>query len=53
MRSNQLCIDIDECSENSHNCHVNAKCTDMEGSFFCTCILGYTGNGTYCQGYCT
>jgi hypothetical protein len=50
MRSNELCIDIDECFEDSHNCHVNAKCTDTEGSFFCTCTSGYSGNGTYCQG---
>ena len=45
-------LDIVECSANSHNCHVNATCTNRVGSFFCTCNIGYTGNGSYCQGWC-
>ena len=45
-------IDIDECTENQHDCDKNAICTNAEGSFRCDCIGGYTGNGTSCQGKC-
>ena len=40
--------DINECDNNEHNCHVNANCTDTDGSFLCTCHSGYEGNGTNC-----
>ena len=42
--------DIDECLNGTHNCHKNSYCTNVNGSFYCTCNLGYMGNGTYCQG---
>ena len=42
--------DINECSEGSHDCHGNAACTDVSGSFVCSCNNGYTGNGKQCQG---
>ena len=45
-----LCIDIDECSEESSNeCDVNAECTNTEGST-CKCRDGYVGNGEICSG---
>ena len=43
-------IDIDECSLSIDNCDLNANCTNTDGSFFCTCNGGYTGNGTTCAG---
>ena len=43
-------LEIDECTESSHNCDVNATCIDTKDSFHCVCNAGYTGNGTYCQG---
>jgi hypothetical protein len=43
-------IDIDECSTNTHNCDINAICTDTNRSFICDCINGYTGDGQSCQG---
>lgn len=46
--------DVDECALNEDNCHDTlATCTDVvggEGSFQCTCIPGYTGDGVTCTG---
>lgn len=39
---------INECIENTHNCHKNAVCTDTEESFSCKCKLGFKGNGVTC-----
>lgn len=32
----------------SNYCDVNAVCTNTDGSFDCTCNVGYTGDGTEC-----
>ena len=42
-------IDEDECSLNG-TCLENATCTNIPGSFVCTCNNGFTGNQTYCEG---
>ena len=42
--------DVDECILGEHTCHVNANCTDTDGSFNCTCREGYEGNGFNCTG---
>jgi len=42
--------DVDECVLNTHNCHVNANCTNTLGSFICTCKTGYSGSGVTCNG---
>jgi hypothetical protein len=39
--------DIDECL--SDPCHINANCSDNEGSYDCQCIVGYSGNGFNCS----
>ncbi|XP_020608974.1 uromodulin-like [Orbicella faveolata] len=54
------CEDINECHVNSlsqehvdkysHNCHVDANCTNTKGSFYCTCHTGYSGDGVTCIG---
>ena len=41
-------LDIDECLTNP--CDANANCNNTDGSYGCTCHLGYEGNGTYCSG---
>ena len=39
---------MDECTDGSHNCSVNAWCYNVIGSFNCTCILGFGGDGVNC-----
>ena len=46
----KVLIDIDECSNNSHDCSANAICTNNEGSYTCLCIDGYSGDGKTCNG---
>jgi len=42
--------DVDECVVNNGGCSLNADCTNTPGSFICTCLGGYTGNGFTCSG---
>lgn len=39
-------IEIDECELGTHDCASN--CTNTYGSYVCTCLSGFTGNGTVC-----
>jgi hypothetical protein len=43
-----LCWNIDECTEGTHDCDDDATCTDTPGSFDCTCNEYYFGNGALC-----
>ena len=48
--STSYTLELDECSDPSFNdCHMNANCTDIPGSYVCDCELGYEGNGTFCE----
>ena len=51
MKCKYICgfSDIDECKGN-HSCHVNATCTNTNGSYLCECHLGLNGNGQSCTG---
>ena len=40
--------DIDECSEAVDSCDMNAVCADTDGSFTCTCQVGFSGDGLTC-----
>lgn len=42
--------DINECDIGTHNCSVMANCTNVDGSFNCTCTKGYIGDGVTCEG---
>ena len=43
--------DVDECQRSHLNkCHEKATCINNIGSYNCTCLDGYFGNRTYCQG---
>lgn len=35
-------VDIDECATGEHNCALNQICTNRNGSFTCSCPIGYT-----------
>ena len=42
--------DIDECAVNNGGCSSDATCTNTPGSFTCTCLTGYSGDGFNCTG---
>ena len=43
-------LDIDECTQNKHNCHNNASCINTYESFQCKCNSGLNGTGVECEG---
>ena len=43
-------LDINECEEGTHDCDVNADCTNTRGAFTCTCKIGYVADGDVCKG---
>jgi len=45
-----FCVDVDECTSTLDVCGANANCTNSAGSYQCTCLAGFTGNGTHCTG---
>lgn len=42
----QRCEDIDECRTGSANCGPNSSCLNSEGSFSCSCHLGFYRSNT-------
>ena len=43
-------IDIDECDSGTDDCSQFARCDNTDGSYECTCLDGYQGNGRSCLG---
>ena len=43
------CIDIDECSQGSDDCSLDASCDNTPGGFTCICNDGFFGDGRNCQ----
>ena len=43
------CVDINECGAGSDNCSSDATCTNLPGSFSCSCNPGYFGDGVTCD----
>ena len=46
-----LLLDIDECAEDTDECDFHADCENTVGSYECTCIVGFSGNGRNCGKY--
>ena len=44
-----IVVDIDECATDIDNCDINADCTNIEGSYTCTCRNLYFGDGLSCS----
>ncbi|KAL5457061.1 hypothetical protein EMCRGX_G034297 [Ephydatia muelleri] len=42
-----VCEDIDECNGNN-SCGMNANCTNTIGSYQCSCLVGFEGDGVNC-----
>ena len=42
------CADIDECGERTDSCDIQATCTNLPGSYSCSCNDGYEGDGFLC-----
>jgi len=42
--------DVNECTEETHNCDVDAVCNNTRGSYNCTCKDGFYGDGINCTG---
>ena len=54
LLTSPLCVDVDECADEIHNCstyegQANAVCTNTNGSFQCSCVQGWQGDGFYCD----
>lgn len=54
FKINEFCVesDIDECSEElgyTNNCPTTATCRNTEGSYECTCLNSYFGDGSTCN----
>ena len=47
MHADAYTTDVDECAS-MMPCDKNAKCTNTDGSFSCSCNPGYIGNGKTC-----
>ena len=41
-------LDIDECGSRTDDCDANAVCNNTIGSYTCTCVPPYSGNGQVC-----
>lgn len=45
-----LLVDINECDNGKNDCHGNAKCSNVPGSYTCQCKEGFVGDGRRCDG---
>jgi len=50
----ETCVDIDECEDDTHECHTHATCGNNEPGYTCDCDEGYYGDdGTGSELTCT
>uniref|UniRef100_A0A8C5PWP9 EGF containing fibulin extracellular matrix protein 1 n=2 Tax=Leptobrachium leishanense TaxID=445787 RepID=A0A8C5PWP9_9ANUR len=48
LNQQNMCQDIDECIAGSHNCRADQVCSNLRGSFSCSCPRGYQKRGEQC-----
>merc|ERR1711917_119880 len=48
QRGPDICVDLDECTLGTHQCHKDAKCSNYSGGYNCACKEGFQGNGLNC-----
>ena len=48
LRHPLISTDINECTSGSAECHDNATCSNIDGSYQCTCDTGFSGDGFNC-----
>jgi len=41
-------FDVNECYLKTHDCHVDARCVNIPGGYFCRCLSGWEGDGKTC-----
>ena len=39
-----IVTDINECTTDTHGCNNGATCLNTDGSYTCTCAMGWTGD---------
>uniref|UniRef100_A0A8R1DNL8 FiBrilliN homolog n=1 Tax=Caenorhabditis japonica TaxID=281687 RepID=A0A8R1DNL8_CAEJA len=47
-KSGKMCEDINECDASESPCSSNAHCTNLNGTFSCSCKPGFRGDGFQC-----
>ena len=50
LLTNDMFLDIDECSTGVHNCIQNQQCVNRPGDYVCECISGYRLVNETCEG---
>ena len=41
---------MNECDDDTHDCHQDGYCNNTVGLYNCTCHDGYSGDGVDCTG---
>jgi hypothetical protein len=44
-RDSQCDFDVNECYTGKHDCHIDGRCVNTIGGFYCRCSSGYEGDG--------
>ena len=51
MFESSVFSDINECARGVDSCSDLAECSNTIGSFQCSCLPGYQGDGRVCTGW--
>ena len=48
-KNDEIVFHIDECTDESGACYINAECQNINGSYTCACDHGFHGDGRACS----